>query len=865
MKMNTTRDKRVNAGKIVAAFLVPVALLLVIYAVWGQYPFGNKTLLIWDMNWQYSAFFSTLHDILHGDTSAWYSFSRALGGDMVGVFAYYLISPFNLIFFFFDTENIYIGILLLVLLKVGTMGVSMHCYLKKRHAGGETILFSTAYALCAYVIGYFFNIMWLDAMIFLPLVAWGIEKLVDENKSSLYIFALAGTIVTNFYIGFIVCVFAVIYFWAEAFFLSERKVRAKTILQFAVASIVSGMLTAGITLPTLYAIQGRTERIDIPSLFQFVWNWDIRWLFSLNFAGTMQSRQMILGQPLLYSGVLIFLLVAFYFVGTRGNLRKKCGYLLLLGIVAISFGFENLCRIWQAFNYTNGSPYRFSFVYCFLVITLGYEVFCCNLDEVTKEKKKKNSWILLGIVVCIGIVICRNYFLGSLQQETPWLNCVLVLLYVGIIITITNKRVRNCLLFGILCGELFLNAEFLYQYGEHYASVTKEEYQAYVEQMQPLVNNMEEESMFSKVVFTGDAVWSVNDPFLWGVNGLDSYTSVEKKATQESAKCLGYCADESFGVHYKTGSTMAAESLLGVTSLITSKEVQTCGYEQIKTSFDLTLYKNLYAFPMAWFADEKIADVKYLDGTYDYQNQIFRTVGAQAGDIFAPVTGIVTSAEGAVSEENESYKRAKDKELGYVIYQLQIEDTQALYYDPTCWGDALVSVWKNGKEIDLSQQTESPVKRLGIITPEDDISVQAILVEDAVFSLQNTGVYAEREENLAACASAVQNQNVEILAASQADIKIKCETQEEQYLVCMIPYDKQWHITLDGENTEAISVMGNFMALKLDEGEHEIRLRFIPDGGVAGIVLTILAMLIFFHIDKVFAKCYTSKSGTKSL
>ena len=96
-----------KGGRLLAAFALPVLLCLMILALFGQYPFGNHTLLIWDMNWQYSSFLVHLHDILHGEASAWYTFSRAIGGDMYGVGAYYLFSPYNLLFYFFDEQNLY--------------------------------------------------------------------------------------------------------------------------------------------------------------------------------------------------------------------------------------------------------------------------------------------------------------------------------------------------------------------------------------------------------------------------------------------------------------------------------------------------------------------------------------------------------------------------------------------------------------------------------------------------------------------------------------------------------------------------------------------------------------------------------------
>ena len=104
------------------------------------------------------SFFCHLRDILHGQASGVYSFSRAIGGEMSGVLSYYLLSPFNLIIYFFNKKNIYIGILLIALCKVGTSGLTMYTFLARREAGYGALLFSCAYAINAYVVGYQFNI-----------------------------------------------------------------------------------------------------------------------------------------------------------------------------------------------------------------------------------------------------------------------------------------------------------------------------------------------------------------------------------------------------------------------------------------------------------------------------------------------------------------------------------------------------------------------------------------------------------------------------------------------------------------------------------------------------------------------------------
>ena len=42
---------------------------------------------------------------------------------------------------------------------------------RKKKADFRNLIFSVSYALCSYVITYGFNIMWLDSVILLPLVA----------------------------------------------------------------------------------------------------------------------------------------------------------------------------------------------------------------------------------------------------------------------------------------------------------------------------------------------------------------------------------------------------------------------------------------------------------------------------------------------------------------------------------------------------------------------------------------------------------------------------------------------------------------------------------------------------------------------
>lgn len=70
-----------------------------------------------------------------------YVFAGNQGGDMYGVGAYYLFSPYNLLFYFFDEQNLYAGVLVVLLLKIGSMGLTMNLYLQRKNASGKPYSF----------------------------------------------------------------------------------------------------------------------------------------------------------------------------------------------------------------------------------------------------------------------------------------------------------------------------------------------------------------------------------------------------------------------------------------------------------------------------------------------------------------------------------------------------------------------------------------------------------------------------------------------------------------------------------------------------------------------------------------------------
>ena len=244
------REKTKRKELYVVAFLLPIVVVSVIFALLKVYPFGEKTLVVWDANAQYVDFLVYFKKIITGEVSWKYTFSKTLGGDLSGFIGYYLLSPFNIVALFFEDGKMPLAFQLIYVLKMASCAVSCQYYwnhCKKGKNNGITAIFSATYALTAYNFMYGYNIMWLDAVIVLPLLAAGIEKIISNDQVGLYVGALMVGIVTCYYMGYILCLFSGLYFIVIWCFYERRNTRKLRL--FLGASLFAAGLLAFILIP----------------------------------------------------------------------------------------------------------------------------------------------------------------------------------------------------------------------------------------------------------------------------------------------------------------------------------------------------------------------------------------------------------------------------------------------------------------------------------------------------------------------------------------------------------------------------------------------------------------------------------------
>lgn len=601
---------------------IPVLLVYLIYLARGIHPFGDGCVMVLDLNGQYVWFFEALRNFVHGDGSLLYSFERALGGEFLGIYAYYLASPFSYLVCLFPKTRMLEALLTLFLLKTAICGGTFGYYVKKTarvKSPFAIIIFSVCYAVSSYAIVQQHNTMWIDAMMWLPLITLGIEELIRFGKFRLYTFLLAITVFSNFYIGYMVCFWCAIYFIlfsiahggknGDANPLGERLHFLKSLLRMLFFSLLALGMAALILLGAYYSLNfGKTtfSKTD----WEMSLNLDFVELFYKFLPGSYDTVRPE-GYPFVYCGVLTLLLLPAYFLSKRYSMRRKiCSALLVVAFIA-SFSLSVVDLIWHGFQQPNWLNYRYSFMLCFYLCVLA-----CRALEDLESLPLKVTLGMGGILALFTVLLQKitndNEYFAPKNFACIWftLGCLLVHLSIlGIARSGVRKKQIGCVaLLVAVCVEVFLNGLFnMNALDEDVTYTHYSYYNQFLDKTRPLVERVQSSDpsfyRMEKTYFR-----KVNDNMGLEMRGLSGSTSTLNQETIMFLDKMGYASRSHWSKY--GGGTPVNDSLLGLKYVLSENDIYENYYDVYLTDpiRGYTAYRNPYALSVAYGVDDALLD-----------------------------------------------------------------------------------------------------------------------------------------------------------------------------------------------------------------------------------------------------------------
>ena len=362
-----------------------------------------------------------------------YSFEVGLGTSFLPLFGYYLASPFNLLLTLFPESMLNEGILVITLLKnmltAGLFALCVQYIFRKRDI--SVMIVAILYSMMMYLLAYSWNIMWLDCVMFLPLVVMSFEKLIRTGRYLPYVLSLAYALYSNYYIAFMLCLFMVLYFIFSCI-RQEHTLNSfgRNFARFSIGSALGGGLAMFLIVPVYISLAHTSAAgSTLPDMKN---NFEMLALFGRHlYATTPTIRSGNL--PNIYCGLLSVILLPIFATMKSIRLRRRIAYLGLLGTIAISFVINQFDLVWHGLHAPNDLPYRFSFLYCFVLVLIAYE----TLVHIRKINLKQICGSLAGI---IGLIMLQEHFGGDdYDFVTIYVSLLLVFVYM-LIIGLASRR-----------------------------------------------------------------------------------------------------------------------------------------------------------------------------------------------------------------------------------------------------------------------------------------------------------------------------------------------------------------------------------------------------------------------------------------
>lgn len=847
-----------------AGFFAAICISIM-YIIYSIFPFGDSTVMRMDLYHQYGPLFAELYDRVVNHQSFLYSWTSGGGSSFLGNYFNYLSSPLTIIIFFFDKENISFAISFLVSVKCILSAGTFTYYIKKslkKHSYMSAV-FGVFYAFSAYFLAYYWNVMWLDGMILLPIIALGIENIIKNGKGTTYIISLVLLFVSSYYMGFMACIFAVLYFIAYYTISSGygdkmndnltdvKKYSLKSLFnnkffnrgfRFAVYSVISACLCAFALIPVFLILKSCSATSDsFPSTFESYFN--IFDFITSHLAGLettiRSSGDDVL--PNVYSGILAIILLPLFVANKDIRLKEKVSYILLMLIFLFSFDNNCLNFIWHAFHFPNDLPFRFSFMYSFILLVVGFKA----ISKIKAFEIKDICFV--GMAWVFFIIVAQKMSTTKMLETTIYISLAFVIIWTGYLCLARKGKMDKAILSAIavvICFSEVLIADtqgiLITQKNAPY----KKNYASYTETIDKI---KEDDNSFYRQELC--YLETRMDPCYYGYNGISTFSSMAYENYSRMQYSLGMFGNRINSYTYNT-QTPVYNMMFGIKYLMhtdISIEPSSNLYNYKFTTDDqkTTVYENRYFLPIAYCASENLELWNTNEGNpFEVQSEYFELASGYE-NVFKEVNYLNTEYENISGEtitSNGTYwfiKEVSESSYGYADITITPKKNGNVYMYITSPDIESIEI-SSDKQTSHTQRIDEPyILDIGYYEVGENIKISLDCgAADTKECYADMYIYTVDEDVLKAGYDKLKSGALEISEYGDTYIKGTVEATENSYLCSSIPYDTGWSVYIDGEKAETFEIGNAMLGASIKPGSHEIEYKYSPKGLNYGIAIS---------------------------
>lgn len=845
-------------------------------------PWGDKQMLVIDLWHQYYPFLVELHEKLQSGGSLLHSWVVGMGSNFILVMSYYLLSPLNFLSVIIPEAWLVEYLALATVIKIACMGMftAIAFRIISKRNDLSLVLFSMMFSFCAFNMGYYWCVIWLDSVAMLPLCVAGTVALLRDGKFKLFTISLALAVVFNYYIGIFIC--AGVLFTCIGYECACWGGIRKALKDFVRTLLFTGsaiLMTAPVTIPTFMGLQNTYEQtMGFPKKFVInvvsetgsnttISNPEfndvmvaISEIFSNMFSFLNPSHKE--GLPNIACGLLCIVLLGVFLCSRKIKAGEKifCGVTLLF--LVASFFIRHLDFIWHGLHYPNMLPSRFSFLFSFLLIYMAFRAYCFI---------EHSHFLDVIISILLFVLLVLTYFTREADTNAPLIASGIVAGVYVILLFLYNFKLLNlktltlvlCLLvFGEMVATSVIGVKTVTTTSMSGYPRDEKNMDAVLDYISTVEDTQAEPDIYRVETLTTQ---TLNDSCLNTYNGVSMFNSMANVNITKYLERLGVGAWQAGNRYTYYESSPFTNTVLNLKYLISrdGKFYNTDYTTQIFKSGNTALLENEAYLPMGYVVNSdltKWGDEEFSpsgsnglnDNPFEEHIEFWRLATGIEEPLYTQLKvkdqGHTKSSILEVNKTSEGHYTATPQDKTAEIhtkynYYPEEGGTILFYMKSDNIKDKKTKIMINDKDHGTRTLSRPNIGVVGVVEGGDKVSIYTDYTPGktnkiTVFCYQlNDEVFEKGLEILA-------KGGLKTTKSSDTKIEGTFTSDKDGLFFTSIPYEKGWKAYVDGEEVEITPVANAMVAFPVTKGEHTVTLKFIPHGFIPGVFLFVIGFAI---------------------
>lgn len=789
-------------------FVVPIAMLCVVAAVRGVYPFGGQSFLTEDLKYQYVDFFAWFRRVLTGQESVFYSTACGLGANTWGLYSYYLASPFNLLVLLFDQDHLTLFAFVVDALKLGCIQLAATFYLRRRFGlvRGHATVLALGYTWGLWSATNLRNPMWMDALILLPLLMWAVWLLVRTRRWVPLALLTAADVICCWYTAYMTVLFLILWTILE-WWCAGRSDEAGTPVplwrlaaRFARPMLVALALSAWTFVPTVLSMveAGGVEETSFVGIIQGILGAGslrdaVGCLFTTTPAYLLRGLVPALYDrahaiPQLYCGVLLMCGYVAFFVSHGVPRRAKRGLAAFTAVMLASIVLSPLQAIWCGFRAPTGFYSRL----CVFVAPAMMWATAWVTSSGRQAGAGKRREVRASRLAALGLLVAADLTLGA------------------------------CLAWRTV-----------------YTDYTQYGHDAYVSESREQVAELKARdggTWRMERTFTRAAQAALNEAMSMDYVGLSSYSSAHDQGALDFLSALGYNRREQISMRY-AHPILASDALLGVRYACSAQAVAgesaVAGISKVDGA---VTYENPYALSLGYLVSDNAAAAA-LDGTnpFERQNEFASALVGHEVELFRPAEATqVPSGDGLLAWDVSV--PAGCVGYAYVNTPLDYEDGVVMDVD----GTSEVDGWQWQNALWPFTEVEGEGGGMHRVT----VGVNASGGDPVPLAEASCDFYCLDLATLRDVVGELSGGQVSFDSFGGDGILGTVTADADGWCMISVPHEAGWTVRANGTEVQTQGAFGGALTLvPVTAGENRIEMKFVSPGFVPGCALSAVAVV----------------------